>query len=57
MPKADIVAQGYDLSINRYKEVVYEEVEQRDPLDIIADLEALELEIQQGLADLKAMLK
>ena len=57
VPKADIVAQGYDLSINRYKEVVYEEVEQRDPLDIIADLEALELEIQQGLADLKAMLK
>ncbi|MEI2648665.1 MAG: hypothetical protein V9G15_06560 [Dermatophilaceae bacterium] len=57
MPKADIVAQGYDLSLNRYKEVVHEEVEHRDPLDIIADLEALELEIQQGLADLKAMLQ
>ncbi|MFZ2501614.1 MAG: class I SAM-dependent DNA methyltransferase [Nocardioides sp.] len=57
VPKADIVAQGYDLSLNRYKEVVHDEVEHRDPLDIIADLEALELEIQQGLADLKAMLK
>ena len=56
VPKADIVAQGYDLSLNRYKEVVHEEVEHRDPLDIIADLEALEAEIQQGLADLKAML-
>jgi len=57
VPKADIVAQGYDLSLNRYKEVVHEEVEHRDPLDIIADLEALELEIHQGLADLKAMLQ
>jgi type I restriction enzyme M protein len=56
VPKADIVAQGYDLSLNRYKEVVHDEVEHRDPLDIIADLEALELEIQQGLADLKEML-
>ena len=57
VPKADIVAQDYDLSLNRYKDVVHEEVEHRDPLDIIADLEALELKIQQGLADLKAMLK
>ncbi len=56
VPKADIVAQGYDLSLNRYKEVVHEEVDYRDPLDIIADLEALEAEIAQGLRDLKAML-
>ena len=54
--KADIVAQGYDLSLNRYKEVVYEEVQHRHPKDIIADLAALELEIQQGLKDLEAML-
>lgn len=56
VPKADIVAQGYDLSINRYKEIEYEEVEHRDPRDIIADIEALDAEIAQGLADLKAML-
>lgn len=56
VPKADIVAQGYDLSINRYKEVEYEEVEHRAPLDIIADLEKLDAEIAAGLADLKAML-
>ena len=31
MPKADIAAQGYDLSLNRYKEVVHEEVEHRPP--------------------------
>ncbi|MEI4271720.1 class I SAM-dependent DNA methyltransferase [Klenkia sp. LSe6-5] len=54
--KADIVAQGYDLSLNRYKEVVHEEVEYRDPLEIIAELEQMEKEIQQGLAELKAIL-
>ncbi|GAB3861534.1 class I SAM-dependent DNA methyltransferase [Micromonospora andamanensis] len=56
VPKADIAEQGYDLSLNRYKEVVHEEVEHRPPLEILADLERLESEIQQGMADLKAML-
>ena len=56
MPKADIVAQGYDLSLNRYKEIVHDEVEHRAPLEIIADIEALEDEIAKGLAELKAML-
>ena len=56
VPKADIVAQNYDLSLNRYKEIVHEEVEHRPPLDIIADLERLESEIQSGISDLKAML-
>jgi type I restriction enzyme M protein len=56
VPKADIVAQGYDLSINRYKEVVHDEVEHRPPLEILADIEALEAEIADGLAELKAML-
>ena len=39
MPKADIAAQGYDLSLNRYKEVVHEEVEHRAPREILADLD------------------
>lgn len=56
VPKADIVGQGYDLSLNRYREVVHEEVDHRDPLEIIAELELMEKEIQQGLAELKAML-
>ncbi|MFY1625728.1 type I restriction-modification system subunit M [Micromonospora sp. WMMD735] len=56
VPKADIVEQGYDLSLNRYKEVVHEEIEHRLPLDILSDLERLESEIQQGMSDLKAML-
>lgn len=56
MPKTDIVAQGYDLSLNRYKEVVHDEIEHRPPLEIIADIEKLEDEIAQGLDELKAML-
>jgi type I restriction enzyme M protein len=56
IPKADIVAAGYDLSINRYKEIVHDEVEHRDPREIIKELTALEDEIRQGLADLEAML-
>lgn len=56
VPKADIAAQDYELSINRYKKIVFEKVETRDPLDIIAELESLEDEIRKGLADLKSML-
>jgi type I restriction enzyme M protein len=56
VPKVDIVAQGYDLSLSRYKAVVHDEVEHRPPLDIIADLECLESEIQQGLSELRALL-
>lgn len=56
VPKADIVAQGYDLSLNRYKELVHDEVEHRPPLEIIAEIEKLEVEIAAGLAELKAML-
>ncbi|MCA4753830.1 type I restriction-modification system subunit M [Mycolicibacterium fortuitum] len=56
VPKDDIVAQGYDLSLNRYKEIVHDEVEHRPPLEIIAEIEKLESEIAAGLAELKAML-
>ena len=56
VPKADIVAQSYDLSINRYKEVVHDEVAHRAPAEIIADLEKLEIDIQEGLADLRGLL-
>ncbi len=57
VPKADIAAQGYDLSLNRYKEVVHEEIEHRAPKEILADLTKLEAEIQNGMKDLEGMLK
>nr|WP_315494220.1 class I SAM-dependent DNA methyltransferase [uncultured Rhodoferax sp.] len=57
VPKADITAQGYDLSINRYKETVHEAVEHDHPLDILAKLKQLEVEIQRDMAELEGMLK
>src|SRR5437870_3236324 len=36
--KIDISAQGYDLSVNRYKEVVHAEVEHESPMEILAAL-------------------
>jgi type I restriction enzyme M protein len=56
VPKADIAATGYDLSINRYKEVVHEAAEHRPPKDIIGELKALEREIAEGLTELEEML-
>jgi len=35
VPKGEIVEQNYDLSINRYKEIEYDEVEYDDPKTII----------------------
>ena len=56
VPKAEIAAAGYDLSLNRYKEVVHEAAEHRPPKEIIAELKALEQEIIAGLSELEAML-
>ena len=57
MPKSDIAANGYDLSINRYKEIVYDENEYPPPAGILDELSALEEEIQKGIDDLKAILR
>lgn len=57
VPKADIVAQGYDLSINRYKEVVHEEVEHRLPQEILDELDGIEKEIIKGIKELRGMLR
>ena len=56
VPKAEIADNDYDLSINRYKEIVYEEIEYQAPSEILDELTVLEAEIQQGIEDLKAML-
>ena len=55
--KQEIVEQDYDLSLNRYKEIEVQEEEHRDPLEIIAEIRALEQEIAAGLDELEGMLK
>ena len=56
VPKAEIAENGYDLSINRYKEVVYEEVEYDPPLKILAELQELESEITAGMNELEGLI-
>ena len=50
-------ANGYDLSLNRYKEVVYEEVQHVPPKQILAELAELEREIEQGMKELEEMVR
>src|SRR5439155_12653120 len=57
VPKADIAAQGYDLSLNRHNEVVHNEVKHCSPQKILVKLASLETEIQQGMKELEVMLK
>ena len=56
VPKAEIATNGYDLSINKYKQVEYVPVEYPPTAEILADLQTLEAEIAQGLKELEGML-
>ena len=56
VPKGDIVGYDYDLSINRYKEVVHAVSAHQPPKEILARLAALEEEIQAGMKELEGML-
>ena len=56
VPKAEIVENGYDLSINKYKKAEYKPVEYPSTQEIMADLHELEMQITQGLAELEGML-
>ncbi|WP_049735335.1 type I restriction-modification system subunit M [Rhizobium ecuadorense] len=52
----EIARADYDLSLNRYKEVVHEATEHRPPKEIIAELLMLEDDIAESLKELEAML-
>ncbi|MCD6328684.1 N-6 DNA methylase, partial [bacterium] len=56
VPVVEIVENNYDLSINRYKEIEYEEVEYDPPKVILQQLRDLEDEIRKDLDDLEEML-
>lgn len=57
VPVEEIRENDYDLSINKYKEIEYEEVEYEAPGVILERIEALEKEIMQGLQELKEMIR
>lgn len=57
VPKQEIVENGYDLSINKYKKVEYVPVEYPPTSEILANLKALQAQIDTEMAELEAMLK
>ena len=56
VPKAEIVENGYDLSINKYKKTEYKPVEYPPTSEILAELHELEMQITESLAELEGML-
>ena len=57
MPRSEIVDNGYDLSINKYKKVEYVPVEYPPTSEILAQLRQLEKEISTSMDELETMLK
>lgn len=57
VPKADLVANDYDLSINRYKETIYEEVHYEKPSSLIADIKSIDAKRQAAIIELEKMLQ
>ena len=55
VPKAEIVENGYDLSINKYKQVEYTPVAYPPTSEILQELRDLEAEITKGLDELEGM--
>ena len=56
VPKKEIVENGYDLSINKYKEVEYIPVEYPPTSEIMANIRELEREIGKGMDELEKLL-
>ena len=56
VPKDEIVANDYDLSINKYKQTEYKPVEYPPTSEIMAELRRLEAEIKTAMDELEKML-
>ena len=56
VPKQEIVDNGYDLSINKYKKTEYKAVEYPPTSEIMAELEHLQRQIDVEMAELKMLL-
>ena len=57
VPKVNIAANEYDLSINRYREIIYDAIEYPPPFQILDELASLESEIQRDISEIETMLK
>ena len=52
----EIRQKDYDLSVNKYKEIEYEEIQYEAPSKILADIQQLEAEIQESLKELEELI-
>lgn len=57
VPASEIIENGYDLSINRYREIVHEEMEYEEPKVILNRILDLEREIEMGMEELRKMVE
>ena len=57
VPVEEIRENGYDLSINKYKEIEYEEIVYDAPSVILERIKELEKEITKGLEELEGMIE
>ena len=55
--KQEIIDNGYDLSINKYKKIEYVPVEYPPTEEILAEIEELNEEITKETAELRALLR
>ena len=53
----EIKENDYDLSINKYKEVVYEKIEYRPSKEILGDIAEMNIEIDQCIKELQSLLE
>lgn len=56
VPVEEIRENGYDLSVNKYKDVEYEKIEYPPTKDIMANIEELQQELASELRELKEMI-
>lgn len=56
VPVEEIRENGYDLSINKYKEIEYEEVKYDSPQEIMLRIRELEMDITAGIEELAEMI-
>lgn len=57
VPREELKENDYDLSINKYKKIEYEEVKYDKPIDILAQIQLLEADIYNNLTQLNERLQ
>lgn len=57
VPIEEIKENDYDLSINKYKEVIYEKIEYRPSKEILGDIASLNQEIDKCIKELQSLLE